>query len=119
MVEAPRKRKIPDFSIDRIVDKKRRNKGPPVAVPMASTVPEDRLSEEEDDDGLPAISFLPRPVRDQIQRNTNSMASSHDGIPTADQLQPSLMPISEQRQSPVYVVEEEGILILLNHNINE
>lgn len=114
MVETPRKRKVTDFSIDRIVDKKRRTKQPPVAVPMASTeastVPENRLNEEEEDDeGLPPITFLPRSIRNQIQRNASSTTSSHQGVTTADQsvMQPS-RPLVEQRNPPVYVVEEES-----------
>lgn len=119
MVETPRKRKVTDFSIDRIVDKKRRTKQPRVmAVPMASTV-ENRLpnqgndNEEDDDEGLPAITFLPRMVRTQIQRNTSDTASTHNGVPAADQSVLQLSsPISEQRRPPILVVEEEGNFII-------
>lgn len=112
MVETPRKRKATDFSIDRIVDKKRRTKQARVmALPMGSTV-ENRLPEEEneeEDDGLPEITFLPRAVRTQIQRNTSATASTQNGVSTADHSVLDLSsPVSEQRQPPVYVVEEEG-----------
>lgn len=114
MVETPRKRKVTDFSIDRIVDKKRRTRQPRMAVPIptASTV-ENRFpnegDEDDDEEGLPVITFLPRAVRTQIQRNASSTANTDDGASSADQsiLQLS-SPISEQRQPPIYVVEEEG-----------
>ena len=112
MVETPRKRKITDFSIDRIVDKKRRNKHPRMAVPISSTV-ENRSPEEEEDeeDGLPPITFLPRVVRTQIQ-NISDTAGTHDSVPTPDQSVVQLSnPISEQQRPPIYVVEEEGNFI--------
>ena len=121
MVETPRKRKVTDFSTDRIVDKKRRTKQARVmALPMGSTV-ENRLpdqeNDEEDDEGLPEITFLPRAVRTQIQRNTSATASTHNGVSTPDQSVIQLSsPISEQRQPPVYVVEEEGNFI--NRTVN-
>lgn len=118
MVETPRKRKITDFSIDRIVDKKRRNKHPrmsvPIDVPISSTV-ENRSpaveEEEDDEDGLPPINFLPRAVRTQIQRSISDTAAT-DGVPTPDRGVVTISsPISEQRRPPIYVVEEEGIFV--------
>ena len=115
MVETPRKRKVTDFSLDRTVDKKRRTKQAQVmALPMGPTVenrlPDQENYEEDEDDGLPAITFLPRAVRTQIQTNTSATASN--GVSTADDSVLQLSsPISEQRQPPVYVVEEEGNFI--------
>ena len=114
MVETPRKRKVTtDFSVDRIVDKKRRNKQPrmalPIDVPISSTVESRSPVEEDDEDGLPPINFLPRVVRTQIQRSISDTAATHDSVPTPDRSVVTLSsPISEQRRPPVYVVEEEG-----------
>ena len=110
MVETPRKRKVTDLCIDGIADKKRRNKQPRMAVPIASTedwFPEE--DDEEDEDGLPAITFLPRVVRTQVIRATSNTAGTHDSVSTPDRSVVQLSsPISEQRRPPIYVVEEEG-----------
>lgn len=79
---------------------------------MASTV-ENRLTDEEydeDDEGLPAISFLPRVVRTQLQRSTSGTASSHNGVasPAERVVLQASRPVSEQQQQPIYVVEEES-----------
>ena len=113
MVETPRKRKVTDFSIDRIVDKKRRNKQPRMAIPISSTI-ENRspVEEDDDEDGLPPINFLPRVVRNEIQRSISDTAGTHDSVPTPDRSVVTLSsPISEQRRPPIYVVEEEGNFI--------
>lgn len=114
MVETPRKRKVTDLSIDRNVDKKRRTKQSRTMalLPMASTVenrfPSQENYDEDEDDGLPPITFLPRVVRTQVQRNSSGTASAHNGVSTVDQTVLQLSsPISEQRQPPIYVVEEE------------
>ena len=119
MVETPRKRKVTDLCIDGIVDKKRRNKQPRMAVSIVST--EDRLlPEEEDEDGLPPITFLPRVVRTEAHRTTSNTAGTHDrehdrvhdSVSTPDRSVVQLLsPFSEQRRPPIYVVEEEGNFI--------
>jgi len=73
MLETPRKRKFSDST-----DRKRRTKQPRVSITMTSStehVQADNSMLDEDDEGLPAIPFLPRIVRAE-QRNTNSAASS-------------------------------------------
>ena len=83
-----------------------------MALPMASTV-ENRLAnneeEDEDDEGLPPITFLPRVVCTQLQRNTTSTESSHNAPSPADQSVLQLSsPTSAEQQQPIYVVEEES-----------
>jgi len=113
MVETPRKRKTTDLSIDKVLDRKRRTRQPRLALPMASIVEDrsaDNVEEDEDDEGLPSIRFLPRVVCTQLQRNTNITESSHNGASPTDQsvLELSSPTSEQQQQQPIYVVEEES-----------
>jgi len=94
MLETPRKRKVSDST-----DRKRKAKQPRVSITMASSVENvqpDNSILDEDDEGLPAIPFLPRPIVVRTeQRNTNSAASSHQANHTIVNLSDS-EPLTEE-----------------------
>jgi len=100
MLETPRKRKVSDST-----DRKRRTKQPRVSITMASSIEHvqaDNSIMDEDDEGLPAIPFLPRVLRTE-QRNTNSAASSQPTNRTVVNLSDS-EPLTEE---PSIIVTNE------------